>query len=489
MIKDSSKQSRRGKLEAFSEGRDEMNLAELPLSAVSDRFLDGAKTVVFIDEVWDEGKRGHVPRKLSISGSDLYGLPTAKDDDVLLACLQLSSIGDFHSPEVNFSRYELLKLLRWPDENKYYKRLATSLRRWKGVTIYSDRAFYDHARKSWVTRDFGIFDNLYVYEREAAEGWKAPAKSRFVWNEVLFQSFQAGYIKKLDWDLYLSLKDPVAKRLYRFLDKRFYRQGEVVMDLHELAFNKVRLSRNYNTAQAKRAFSREFGNLKPFGNCEMPEDVRFRKISRGKWEAVFVRKRRRQQKPVDPSIPAQALETELAKRGVGLATGAELVAAYPQERVESVIELFDWYNAQGKEKGPGFLVAGIKSAEGFVSPKGFETKAQRAKRKAAVDSRKRAEREIAKRREAKRRVRELGREQAFSGFWASLDVAQQEAFEKDALTNAESTKLQGYERSLETGGPVFEQYREVILRDHFLRIQKTASATQKEARPQVILHP
>ena len=90
-----------------------------------------------------------------------------------------------------------------------------------------------------MTRDFGIFDNLYVYEREAPKAGKRQPKSRFVWNEVLFRAFRQDTSRSLDWDLYLSLKDPVAKRLYRFLDKRFYRQGEVVMDLHELAFNKV----------------------------------------------------------------------------------------------------------------------------------------------------------------------------------------------------------------------------------------------------------
>lgn len=465
-----AEQSRRRRIEAFSEGRDEMNLVELPLAAVSDRFLDGAKTVVFIDDVWDEEKRRHVERKLSISGSDLYGLPTAKDEDVLLACVQLSSIGEFHSPEVHFSRYELLKLLRWPDENKYYKRLATSLRRWKGLTIYSDRAFYDHARKSWVTRDFGIFDNLYVYEREAEEGWKAPAKSRIIWNEVIYDSFQAGYIKRLDWDLYLSLKDPVAKRLYRLLDKRFYRQNEIVMDLHELAFNKVRISRNYNTAQVKRALLKGIRELEAVWELRhADEDVRFRKVSRGKWEAVFVRKRRRKPKPIDSAMSAQTLETELAKRGVGLATGAELVAAHPRERVESMIELFDWYNSQGKEKGPGFLVAGIKSAEGFVAPKGFETKAERGRRKAAADSRKRAEREIEKRREAKRRAREKRREEAFSAFWRRLGVAEQRAFEASALGEADVTKQDGYARLRDVGGEVFEQYRRIILREHFER--------------------
>ena len=130
--------------------------------------------MVICDQVWDREKRQHVPRKLTISGSDRYGLPVAKDDDVLLACVQLSSISGFAAREVGFTRYELLKLLRWPQDSKSYRRLATSLRRWKGTTVYSDRTFYDHGRKSWVNRDFGILDNLFIYERESGDDRIAP---------------------------------------------------------------------------------------------------------------------------------------------------------------------------------------------------------------------------------------------------------------------------------------------------------------------------
>jgi hypothetical protein len=112
-------------------------------------------------------------------------------------------------------------LLGWADESRNYERVATSLRRWKGLSIYSDRAFYDHEQKSWVNRDFGVFDNLVIYRREVIQGKAAPGCSRFVWNEVLFRSFQSGYLKQLDWNLYCRLTSPVAKRLYRFLDKRF----------------------------------------------------------------------------------------------------------------------------------------------------------------------------------------------------------------------------------------------------------------------------
>ena len=210
---------------------------------------------MFSDEVWDETKRQLIPRSLTISGSDRYGLPTAKDDDVLLACVQLSSLGTFHSREVHFSRYELLKLLRWKDETKNYRRLSTSLRRWKGLTIYSDKAFYDHGRKSWVNRDFGVFDNLYIYEREEGEGRCSPAEVRgWCGTEVIFESFKAA-LSEESWTgtLYCRLEDPVAKRLYRFLDKRFYHRDNLVLDLQDLAFHKVRVSEKYNTAQVKRA--------------------------------------------------------------------------------------------------------------------------------------------------------------------------------------------------------------------------------------------
>lgn len=74
----------------WDDGRDEMNLIEFPLSSVADRFPGGRKTVVFSDQVWDRDVRQHVACELAISGSDRYGLPTAKDEDVLLGCLQLT---------------------------------------------------------------------------------------------------------------------------------------------------------------------------------------------------------------------------------------------------------------------------------------------------------------------------------------------------------------------------------------------------------------
>ena len=41
---------------------------------------------------------------------------------------------------------------------------------------------------------------------------------------MIFQSFQSGNLKQLDLEFYLRLRLPTTKRMFRFLDKRFYRR-------------------------------------------------------------------------------------------------------------------------------------------------------------------------------------------------------------------------------------------------------------------------
>src|SRR3954451_17132102 len=92
-------------------GRDEMNLAEFPITLLSDRVPEGAKTLVFEDKVFDQQAGEFVTRRLTVTGSDQYGLPTAVDDEVLVALLQLTKLDGFHDPKVHLSRYELLRIL------------------------------------------------------------------------------------------------------------------------------------------------------------------------------------------------------------------------------------------------------------------------------------------------------------------------------------------------------------------------------------------
>jgi hypothetical protein len=470
---------------ASRSGIDELNLAEFPLAAISDRIPPGMKTIVFDDTVFCREQKHHVPRRLTISGSDRYGLPTAKDADILLACIQISQLSGFAAPEVRFSRYEILKLLRWADDSRNYDRVATSLRRWKGLSIYSDRAFYDHEAKSWVNRDFGIFDSLTIYRREALQGASATGVSRFVWNEVMYRSFLAGYLKSLDWELYTSLKSPVAKQLYRFLDKRFYHGGRVEIDLRELAVQKVRLSDQYNVAQMKRALLKGISELEDRWELKrLGEESRFVKQAKGKWTVVFERRARKA--PVKPcatrEIPseplpestsaedAESLIHQLVKRGIGPGTADDLVAGYPWADIRTMLELYDWYNQRGHVRGPGFLVGAIRNPEKIVLPKGFESSAAIQAKKQAEKNRIATQRDFRTRREREHAERQDARQKAFLAFWKALNPSEQEDFEREALESAEPTKRSGYLRAMgKSASPVFEQYRSIILRDHFER--------------------
>src|ERR1700758_4262040 len=98
--------SKRLRLPDPADGRDEMNIAEFPIAALSDRAPRGTKTLEFQDTIWDHHAEKPVTRKLVVQGTDRLGLPTAKDDEVLLGLIQLSRLkNNFTDRKVQFSRY------------------------------------------------------------------------------------------------------------------------------------------------------------------------------------------------------------------------------------------------------------------------------------------------------------------------------------------------------------------------------------------------
>jgi plasmid replication initiation protein len=229
--------------------RDEMNLAEFPLTVLSTRANSAVKTLEFSDSV--KGKNGELlTRKWIITGADKFGLPTASDDEVLLGLLKLSVDSGFVERKVYFTRYELLKILRWSTEGRSYSRLQKALDRLSGVRIKTSNGFFDNETKLHSTRNFGIID---AYEINDGRGPGVEVKpSFFIWSETIFKSFQVGFIKKLDLDFLLDLKSAVSKRLYRYLDKHFWYRSRVQQNLFTLAHEKLGVSRTYSYASQLR---------------------------------------------------------------------------------------------------------------------------------------------------------------------------------------------------------------------------------------------
>ncbi len=228
--------------------RDEMNLAEFPLTVLSTRSNPNEKTMEFQDTVVvkDESTQlNHtIQRKWVITGADKFGLPTSSDDEVLLGLLKLTVDDNFQNRKVYFTRYELLRVLRWTTEGRSYTRLVNALDRLSGVRVKATNAFYDRKARAHSTKNFGIIESY-----EINDGRSSDLKpSFFIWSEEIFKSFKDGYVKRIDLGFYLDLQSAVSKRLYRFLDKNFYYRGVLRWNLFTLAHEKVGISRNYKYA-------------------------------------------------------------------------------------------------------------------------------------------------------------------------------------------------------------------------------------------------
>src|SRR5690606_13054621 len=114
---------------------------------------------------------------------------------------------NFADRHVTFSRYELINILAWRHEGKSYRRLDQSLRRWVGVTLYYDKAWWDKGAGCWIDAAFHLLDQITLARRRESERPIAGATDRtkqstFTWNEIIFRSFQAGYLKRLDMEVY-----------------------------------------------------------------------------------------------------------------------------------------------------------------------------------------------------------------------------------------------------------------------------------------------
>jgi len=368
--------------------KDELNLAEFPIAALTDRIPDGQTTLVFEDRL---ERRDDTPivRRLTIMGTHKHGLPTSLDDEVLVGLIQLTKRrSNFTDPRVQFSRYELIQLLGWSQSGQSYRRIEEALHRWVGVVLMYENAWWDNQARSWVDEQFHVLDNVTLYDRERwrtsartskiSKGEKAGTKldkpplplSSFRWNEVIFRSFQSGNLKQLDLEFYLKLRLPTTKRMYRFLDKRFYRRSRLDFDLRSLACEHIGLSRSYAPTELKRRLKPALEEMEQLGFLEpLSVEERYSYVKRGCWRMIFIRGRRATADAENPVVqeveqPAQLVEA-LKARGVTSKIAQELVDTHPPARIRTKIEVFDWLlRNEDKRVGKnpaGYLVASIRS--------------------------------------------------------------------------------------------------------------------------------
>jgi len=248
------------------DGRDEMNLAEFPLFSLKRRTPSDQKTLAYETDFEDRRTGRTYRRKFQITAGDAYGLPTARDGDVLMALLYFAKEQDkLESQTVHFSRYEMAKLLGWDDSGKTYRDIHAALFKWLGVTLEYRKGWWDHGDKKMRTIGFHVLESVEINDSAGRRPQGELPFSSVRFSDEFFRSLTNGYVKKLNLAEFFSFTVPAAKQMYRFLDKRFYKTKRLEFDLKEFACERIGFSRNYKPSKLKSKLKPALEELEAIG--------------------------------------------------------------------------------------------------------------------------------------------------------------------------------------------------------------------------------
>lgn len=394
-------------------GRDEMNLAEFPFATLGKRDRREALECAWSRRDKDNPEGPRQRFRWVASASSKVGLPTEFGERVLIALLALTAEQGVTSRKVTFSVYRILQILNLSFGKENYLAVRKALRQLKGVTIYSENAFWDAATQSWLTieQGFNLIDKYRLRYRvkDTSLHEDTPESAYIVWSEVIWNSFQHHYVKELDLEFFFSLKSPLARRLYRLLDKRMkYKPPPAAfeMDIFELA-SRLGMARYAKPTWVKRKLLPGFKELIDRGFLGKVEFIKVTEYKR-----VYTRVRCI--KPTQLAISApetsaangQASQDQsgspqtvvkpdlgliLRDLGVEAKAAERLVSRYGRQRIQDHIELLEWNQEQKQieiaNPGAWLKTAIEKNYLKTSCPKGFQTRQQQAQTAAAEKQR------------------------------------------------------------------------------------------------------
>jgi hypothetical protein len=280
----------------YPDGRDEMNLADFPISALqrqqpSDAAGRKLDRLEFEASRYDPATRQRVRQKVTLTSSAREGLPTPADEHVVLALLYVAKHGDnFAGDTVQFAPAQLFDIMGWAPNGRSYGRLRAVLRRLKSLTVRYENAWWDAAGRGYEEEVATGIVSGYRIARQVSGPRTAdtPLESWVTWSQQFHDSLKKGNLKRLDLDVFFRLSTPTAQRMYRFLDKRFYTSPVVAMDLVEFACGHVGLTATNNVAILKRRLAPAIAELEGIRFLARADpSERYRKVKPGVWRVEF----------------------------------------------------------------------------------------------------------------------------------------------------------------------------------------------------------
>ncbi len=195
----------------------EQNLEEFPLFELKAR-KRGTKARVFEKTIVGEGGIA-LNQVWKVMPSGEYGMPGPVDQDVYLAVLQLLQQrgGMPEDGELDFSLYELRKILGWADDSGgAYNDIRDALVRIATTSIQSRNAFYSADEQRRIVDTFNIWSVHFAEHTVGGQTVRERHVLRF--HPVFIRNYMAQYLKGVDSNFYWSLRYPISKRLYRLVD-------------------------------------------------------------------------------------------------------------------------------------------------------------------------------------------------------------------------------------------------------------------------------
>jgi len=281
---------------SYQDGRDEMNLADFPISALQRQQKSDAEghkldRIEFAASRYDPVKRQRVQQKVTLTSSARDGLPTPADEHVILALLYVAKHShNFASATVQFAPGQLFDIMGWSPNGRSYDRLRDVLRRLKSLTIRYENAWWDAAGRGYEEEVATGIISTYRIARQVSGPRTADTtlQSWVTWTQQFQESLRHGNLKRLDLDVFFKLRSPTAQRMYRFLDKRFYNTPALSFDLTEFACGHVGLTEVANVAVLKRRLLPAIVELEQLGFIRpLPPAERFQKVRAGAWRVQF----------------------------------------------------------------------------------------------------------------------------------------------------------------------------------------------------------
>ena len=295
------------------------------------------------------------------------GLPGPYAEDVIVALLKLTAEEHFEKDKIRITCHQLLDLMRWNKTKYYYDRLRETLHQLVGMSVHTNAVFHPEKNR-YVEKAFNIFSDMEIDD----DGRLKDADCYVRWAKGTFELFQMGFTKPLDTEFFYSLEDPMAKRLYRWLDKHLRRSTAVEIDVLELAHKVLNYGVNYEyPSQILRKLKPRLDILKQKGFCryDIIDDESHPSGSKFRFQRISMY--------TSVIYPTRAnVRAALTERQVYSDTAEMLIRRYGWEPCLRQIEHLDYKIEQGEApKSPGgWLKRAIthNDGEGYQLPAELE---------------------------------------------------------------------------------------------------------------------